>query len=46
MDAPNQNSHGIPAGHFSSLLKHWRKLRRLTQIELAVATASSSLSME
>ncbi len=36
MDAPNQNSHGIPAGHFSSLLKHWRKLRRLTQIELAV----------
>src|SRR4029450_12735949 len=26
----------IPAGHFSSLLKHWRKVRRLTQIELAV----------
>ena len=26
---------GIPAGHFSSLLKHWRNVRRLTQIELA-----------
>jgi transcriptional regulator with XRE-family HTH domain len=26
----------IPAGHFSSLLKHWRSVRRLTQIELAV----------
>ena len=25
----------IPAGHFSSLLKHWRNVRRLTQIELA-----------
>ena len=25
----------IPAGHFSSLLKHWRSVRRLTQIELA-----------
>ena len=24
-----------PAGHFSSLLKHWRNVRRLTQIELA-----------
>jgi transcriptional regulator with XRE-family HTH domain len=36
MDAPRQNSHAIPAGHFSSLLKHWRHLRRLTQIELAV----------
>ena len=35
MDAPNQNSQVIPAGHFSSLLKHWRHLRRLTQIELA-----------
>src|SRR3954466_1992475 len=36
MDTPRQNSHAIPAGHFSSLLKHWRHLRRLTQIELAV----------
>ena len=35
MDAPNQNSQGGPAGHFSSLLKHWRNVRRLTQIELA-----------
>ena len=35
MDAPNQNSQDIPAGHFSSLLKHWRNVRRLTQIELA-----------
>ena len=34
MDAPNQNSQGGPAGHFSSLLKHWRNVRRLTQIEL------------
>ena len=36
MDAPNQNAQDIPAGHFSSLLKHWRSVRRLTQIELAV----------
>jgi transcriptional regulator with XRE-family HTH domain len=36
MDAPNQNAQVTAAGHFSSLLKHWRKLRRLTQIELAV----------
>src|SRR6476620_2821759 len=36
MDAPNQNAPFVPAGHFSSLLKHWRKVRRLTQIELAV----------
>src|SRR5512132_3766480 len=36
MDAPRQNSHFIPAGHFSSLLKHWRHVRRLTQLELAV----------
>ena len=35
MDAPRQNSHSLPAGHFSSLLKHWRNVRRLTQIELA-----------
>ena len=36
MDAPNHNAPFVPAGHFSSLLKHWRKVRRLTQIELAV----------
>jgi transcriptional regulator with XRE-family HTH domain len=36
MDAPNQNAQPIAAGHFSSLLKHWRKVRRLTQIDLAV----------
>ena len=36
MAAPNQNAQDIPAGHFSSLLKHWRNARRLTQIELAV----------
>src|SRR5882672_432963 len=35
MAAPNQNAQDIPAGHFSSLLKHWRNARRLTQIELA-----------
>jgi len=27
--------HDVAAGHFSSLLKHWRNVRRLTQIELA-----------
>ena len=36
MDAPNQNAQVATAGHFSSLLKHWRKVRRLTQIDLAV----------
>ena len=36
MDAPNQNAQVTSAGHFSSLLKHWRKVRRLTQIDLAV----------
>ena len=36
MDAPNQIAQVTPAGHFSSLLKHWRKVRRLTQIDLAV----------
>src|SRR6266478_10076853 len=35
MAAPNQNAQDIPAGHFSSLLKHWRNARRLTQMELA-----------
>ncbi|MET0676839.1 MAG: helix-turn-helix transcriptional regulator [Bradyrhizobium sp.] len=35
MGAPHTNSHEIPAGQFSRLLKHWRGVRRLTQIELA-----------
>ena len=35
MAASDTNSHEIPAGHFSRLLKHWRSVRRLTQIELA-----------
>ena len=35
MSAPDQNSQDIATGHFSSLLKHWRNVRRLTQIELA-----------
>jgi transcriptional regulator with XRE-family HTH domain len=35
MSAPDQNSQEIATGHFSSLLKHWRNVRRLTQIELA-----------
>src|SRR3954471_969691 len=29
-------SDNVATGHFSSLLKHWRNVRRLTQIELAV----------
>jgi transcriptional regulator with XRE-family HTH domain len=29
------NTHDVATGHFSSLLKHWRAIRRLTQIELA-----------
>jgi transcriptional regulator with XRE-family HTH domain len=29
------NTHDVATGHFSSLLKHWRNVRRLTQIELA-----------
>ena len=41
MDAPNQN--GQVAGHFSSLLKHWRKVRRLTQIDLAVEQLAAAL---
>jgi transcriptional regulator with XRE-family HTH domain len=36
MDTPSQNAQSNPAGPFSSLLKHWRSVRRLTQIELAV----------
>ena len=35
MDAPNQNSHAISSGQFSRMLKHWRGVRRLSQIELA-----------
>jgi transcriptional regulator with XRE-family HTH domain len=35
MSAQNHNSHDVGAGHFGSLLKHWRNVRRLTQIELA-----------
>src|ERR1700709_1103375 len=36
-------SHDAVNGHFSSLLKHWRSVRRLTQIELAVdANVSAS----
>ena len=29
------NTHDVATGRFSSLLKHWRAIRRLTQIELA-----------
>ena len=36
MSMPKQDSQDAAAGHFSSLLKHWRSVRRLTQIELAV----------
>ena len=37
MDAPNAIIARMSRpGHFSSLLKHWRNVRRLTQIELAV----------
>lgn len=35
MSAPDRNSHEIPVSQFSRMLKHWRGLRRLTQIELA-----------
>ena len=35
MSSQNSVSHEGSAGHFSSLLKHWRNVRRLTQIELA-----------
>jgi transcriptional regulator with XRE-family HTH domain len=35
MSSQNSVSHEGTAGHFSSLLKHWRNVRRLTQIELA-----------
>jgi transcriptional regulator with XRE-family HTH domain len=35
MSSQNSISQDAAAGHFSSLLKHWRNVRRLTQIELA-----------
>src|ERR1700682_220605 len=35
MTVQNPILHDVAAGHFSSLLKHWRNVRRLTQIELA-----------
>src|ERR1700675_5055663 len=35
MATQNQISHDVAPGHFGSLLKHWRNVRRLTQIELA-----------
>ena len=35
MSSQALNSHDVSTGHFSSLLKHWRNVRRLTQIELA-----------
>jgi transcriptional regulator with XRE-family HTH domain len=35
MSSQDLNSHDVAAGHFSGLLKHWRNVRRLTQIELA-----------
>jgi len=35
MRTPRQGFHEAAPGHFSSLLKHWRGVRRLTQIELA-----------
>jgi transcriptional regulator with XRE-family HTH domain len=34
-DTQHSNTHDVATGHFSSLLKHWRAIRRLTQIELA-----------
>src|SRR3954469_7328041 len=36
MTVQNAILHDLGAGQFSSLLKHWRSVRRLTQIELAV----------
>ncbi|HEY3029866.1 MAG TPA: helix-turn-helix domain-containing protein, partial [Bradyrhizobium sp.] len=35
MSAEDLISQDAAIGHFSSLLKHWRNVRRLTQIELA-----------
>jgi transcriptional regulator with XRE-family HTH domain len=36
MSTQDSISENVALGHFSSLLKHWRNVRRLTQIELAV----------
>ena len=35
MSTQHSNTHDVATGHFSSLLKHWRAIRRLSQIELA-----------
>jgi transcriptional regulator with XRE-family HTH domain len=35
MSSQDLISDNVAVGHFSSLLKHWRNVRRLTQIELA-----------
>jgi transcriptional regulator with XRE-family HTH domain len=35
MSSQDLTSDNVAAGHFSGLLKHWRSVRRLTQIELA-----------
>jgi transcriptional regulator with XRE-family HTH domain len=35
MNSQELISDNVAVGHFSSLLKHWRNVRRLTQIELA-----------
>lgn len=35
MSSPDLNARELATGHFSSLLKHWRNVRRLTQVELA-----------
>jgi transcriptional regulator with XRE-family HTH domain len=35
MSTQHSNTHDVATGRFSSLLKHWRAIRRLTQIELA-----------
>ena len=35
MSSQGLTSNDVAIGHFSSLLKHWRNVRRLTQIELA-----------
>ncbi len=35
MNSQDPISDSVAVGHFSSLLRHWRNVRRLTQIELA-----------
>jgi transcriptional regulator with XRE-family HTH domain len=35
MSTQDSTSNDVAIGHFGSLLKHWRSVRRLTQIELA-----------